>query len=206
MHNTTNPETRRRMRSTLVAAAALIAWVAAPAAQATNDEMAKRREVDVQYALQRLPSLGVFDLLTFSVDRGTVTLYGYAYSTKLPAEAEDAVMQVRGVEDVVNRIELLPPSQDDDRIRWATYRSIYQDDFLVRYTPSGPAGAAYGLSLMARFPGMQPLGTHAIHIIVRNRRVMLHGAVTSEADRNIAVQRARAVSGVLQVESQLDVR
>lgn len=205
MNSIANRRTPHRVFA-VVAAMALAAWMSAPAAAAAQDEMAKRREVDVQFALQRLPSLGVFDLLTFSVDRGTVTLLGYAYSTKLPAEAADAVKQVRGVDDVVNRIELLPLSPDDDRIRWATYRSIYQDDFLVRYTPSGPAGAAYGLSLMARFPGMQPLGTHAIHIVVKNRRVMLYGAVTSAADRNIVNQRARAVGGVMQVDNYLEVR
>jgi len=180
-------------------------WAATPRAQ-TTDEMTRRRVVDVQYALQRLATLGVFDLITFEVNRGTVTLNGYAYTADLVTEAERAVREVRGVEQVVNRIDLLPTSPDDDRIRWDLYRSIYQDDFLVRYTPSGPAGAAYGLGLMARFPGMQPLGTHAIHIVVRNRRVMLHGAVTSAADRDIAVQRARAVGGVLDVQSHLEVR
>jgi len=170
------------------------------------DEMAKRRVVDVQFALQRLRNYGAFDLLTFVEDRGTVTLLGYANSVDLITEAGKAVQDVRGVEQVVSRIELLPPNQDDERIRWALYRSIYRDDFLVRYTPTGPAGTAYTLGLMTRFPGMQPLGGHAIHIIVKGRRVLLHGAVTSQADRDIAVQRAREVAGLLEVENRIEVR
>src|SRR5687768_16672358 len=37
----------------------------------------------VQRALERLPYYGVFDFIAFQVDRGTVTLSGYAYHGSL---------------------------------------------------------------------------------------------------------------------------
>src|SRR5918999_5252537 len=62
----------------------------------------------VQKALERLPYYGVFDFLAFGVERGTVTLLGYAYRGSLKTEAVQVVKRVRGVDDVVDRIEVLP--------------------------------------------------------------------------------------------------
>src|SRR6266542_3815195 len=67
----------------------------------------------VQKALERLPYYGGFDFLAFGVDRGTVTLFGYAYRGSLNTEALQAVKHVRGVDDVVDRIEILPSSPQD---------------------------------------------------------------------------------------------
>ena len=55
------------------------------------------------------------------------------------------------------------------------------------------------------FPGMQPVGGYAIHIIVKNGRTMLLGAVGNAGDRQIAEVRAREVSGVFDVENGLMV-
>ena len=89
----------------------------------------------VERALQRLPYYGVFDFLAFGVDRGSVTLQGYAYQGNLKADATRAVKRVSGVDDVANSITVLPASQNDDRIRWSTFYNIYTDDFLSRYAP-----------------------------------------------------------------------
>ena len=48
----------------------------------------------VRKMLERLPYYGVFDFLVFSVDRGTVTLAGYAYEGNLKADAEMATKRV----------------------------------------------------------------------------------------------------------------
>jgi hypothetical protein len=82
----------------------------------------------VRRALLRLPYYGVFDFLVFSVDRGTVTLMGYAYRQPLKAEAAEVIRRTMGVDEIVNKIEILPTSQRDDRIRWATFYSIYTDE------------------------------------------------------------------------------
>jgi osmotically-inducible protein OsmY len=159
----------------------------------------------VRKMLERLPYYGVFDFIVFSVDRGTVTLAGYAYEGNLKADAEMATKRASGVDEVANKIEVLPASQQDDRIRWATFYRIYTDDFLSRYAPGGVHGVLQELKDERHFPGMQPVGVYPIHIIVKNGRTMLLGAVDSTADRQLAEVRAREVTGVFEVENSLAV-
>lgn len=159
----------------------------------------------VQRMLERLPYYGVFDYIVFRVDRGTVYLAGYSFEGRLRMDAEAATKRASGVEEVANKIEVLPASQSDDRIRWETFYRIYTDDFLSRYAPAGEFGALQELRDELRFPGMQPVGPYAIHIIVKNGRTMLLGIVGSVADRQIAEVRAREVTGVFEVENGLTV-
>jgi osmotically-inducible protein OsmY len=159
----------------------------------------------LQRTLERLPYYGVFDYIAFGVDRGIVTLVGYSYEGSVKAAAAMATKRVSGVDEVANKIEVLPASQNDDRIRWATFYRIYTDDFLSRYAPGGVHGALRDLRDEQRFPGMQPAGMYAIHIIVKNGRTMLLGVVDSAADRQLAEVRAREVSGVFEVENGLIV-
>ena len=104
---------------------------------------------------------------------------------------------------MANKIEVLPASQNDDRIRWETFYRIYADDFLSRYAPGGESGVLQELRDERRFPGMQPVGRYPIHIVVKIGRTMLLGGVDSAADRQIAEVRAREVSGVFEVENGL---
>ena len=159
----------------------------------------------VRRMLERLPYSGVFDYLVFRVDRGTVYLAGYSFEGRLKADAEMAVRRASGVVEVANTIEVLPASQNDDRIRWATFYRIYSDDFLSRYAPGGELGVLQELRDERHFPGMQPVGTYAIHIVVKNGRTMLLGVVDSAADRQIAEVRGREVTGVFEVEDGLIV-
>jgi hyperosmotically inducible protein len=159
----------------------------------------------VQRMLERLPYYGVFDYIVFRVDRGTVYLAGYSVEGRLKADAETATKRASGVDEVANKIEVLPTSQNDDRIRWATFYRIYTDEFLSRYAPGGTHGVLRELRDESRFPGMQPVGSYAIHIIVKNGRTMLLGEVDSAADRQIAEVRAREVTGVFEVENGLSV-
>jgi osmotically-inducible protein OsmY len=157
----------------------------------------------VRRMLERLPYYGVFDYIVFRVDAGTVYLAGYSFDGRLKTNAEMAVKQAHGVTEVANKIETLPASQNDDRIRWATFYRIYTDDFLSRYAPGGVYEVLRELRDERRFPGMQPVGRYPIHIIVKNGRMMLLGVVDSAADRQIAEVRAREVSGVFEVENGL---
>jgi osmotically-inducible protein OsmY len=159
----------------------------------------------VRRMLERLPYYGVFDYLVFRVDRGTVYLAGYSYQGNLKADAEMATKRASGVDEVANRIEVLPPSPNDDRIRWATFYRIYTDDFLSRYAPGGEFGILQELRDERHFPGMQPVGNYPIHIIVKNGRTMLLGIVDSAIDRQLAELRAREVTGVFEVENSLTV-
>lgn len=159
----------------------------------------------VQKALARLPYYGVFDFLAFGVDRGTVTLFGYAYRGSLKTEAVRAVKRVRGVDDVVDRIEILPSSPLDESIRLATFASVYGDDHFSRYIPGGPVTVRYDFNLFTRFPNMQPVGMYPIHIIVKNLRTTLLGTVDTDLDRTLASTRARTVPGVLNVDVEVMV-
>src|SRR5690242_15393446 len=97
-----------------------IAW-AQPNRRAGQDRIVK----EVRHELVMLPYYGVFDNLAFRVDGATVTLLGQVTRPTLKSDAEGAVKHIEGVERVENQIEVLPLSTNDDRIRLATYRSIY---------------------------------------------------------------------------------
>lgn len=194
--------TGRTMPACALALAGIMFAFAAPPVRAAAVE---ETVTLVQRALERLPYYGVFDFLAFSIDRGTVTLMGYSYRGDLKSDAARAVGTVSGVDEVDNRIEVLPASSDDDRIRWATFYRIYADDFLSRYAPGGPLTARYEILSMARFPGMQPVGRYPIHIVVKGRRTMLLGVVDNDADKTVAGVRAREVGGVFGVENDLMV-
>jgi osmotically-inducible protein OsmY len=155
----------------------------------------------VRRTLERLPYYGVFDYLVFRVERGTVYLAGFSFEGRLKADAEMAVKRASGVVEVANKIDVLPASQNDDRIRWETFYRIYTDEFLSRYAPGGVFGVRQEVRDERRFPGMQPVGRYPIHIIVKNGRTMLFGVVDSAADRQIAEVRAREVGSVFEVEN-----
>jgi len=192
----------RRVSGVLVALLVALIGLTPLHAQSVPSEETVRT---VRRLLERLPYYGVFDFLAFSVDRGTVTLVGYSFQGNLKADAEMAVKRASGVDEVANRIEQLPTSLDDDRIRWATFYRIYTDDFLSRYAPGGVREVLRELRDERHFPGMQPVGLYPIHIIVKNGRTMLLGAVDSAADRQLAEVRAREVNGVFAVDNSLSV-
>jgi osmotically-inducible protein OsmY len=192
----------RRVAITAVIGSLLIGGVGS-SAQSVSERQTTR---SVQQALERLPYYSVFDFIAFQVDRGTVTLSGYAYHGSLKNAAEAAVRRVPGVDEIGNRMELLPASQNDDRIRWETYYRIYTDAFLSRYAPGGPDRVRRELFDSRRFPGMhQPLGAYAIHIVVRNGHTTLFGVVDNTGDRQIAEVRAREVGGVFSIENEIEI-
>lgn len=187
--------------------AVLIGGVATVSASLPRAQTAETKETAlmVQRSLLRLPYYGVFDFLAFAVNRGVVSVGGFAYHANLKSDAGAAIKRVAGVDEIANRIEVLPVSQNDDRIRWATFYNIYTDDFLSRYAPGGAMSARYEALSFARFPGMQPFGTYPIHIIVKHGRTTLLGAVDHESDKILAAVRAREVSGVFGVDNDLVV-
>src|SRR5688572_16125680 len=109
----------------------------------------------VRRMLERLPYYGVFDYIVFRVEGGTVYLAGYSFEGRLKADAERAAKRAAGVIEVANRIEVLPASPNDDRIRWETFYRIYTDGFLSRYAPGGEQEVLRELQDERQFPGMQ---------------------------------------------------
>ena len=192
---------RRSFATILIGCVTVVSSPVLRAQSVANKETA----LMVQRALLRLPYYGVFDFLAFGVNRGVVSVEGFAYRANLKSDASAAIKRVAGVDEIANKIEVLPASQNDDRIRSATFYKIYTDDFLSRYAPGGAMSARYEALSFARFPGMQPFGTYPIHIIVRNGRTMLLGVVDNESDKTLAAVRAREVTGVFTVENELVV-
>ena len=190
----------------LIAGAALLGIISFSTGLAAEPMSVRETTRSLQRTLERLPYYGVFDFMAFGIDRGTVTLTGYAYSGSLRNAAEMAAKRTSGVDEVANRLEVLPASPNDDRIRWATFYRIYTDAFLSRYASGGPDSVRRELYQARRFGGMyQPLGLYDIHIVVRNGHTTLYGIVDNDGDRTIAEMKAREVSGVFSVENEIVV-
>src|SRR5258708_5753041 len=165
--------------------AVLSVLVAAAASCFAQDRLgAERLAKEVRHELVMLPYYNVFDNLAFKVDGSTVTLLGQVTRPTLKSDAERVVKSIEGVDRVINNIQVLPLSPNDDRIRMAVYRAIYSQPALQRY-------------------GMQAVPP--IHIIVDNGNVTLEGVVASEADKNIANLQANGVPGVFSVKNNLRV-
>ena len=166
---------------------------------------------EIRHELLQLPYYGVFDFLSFRYEKGTVDLMGYDYRGTLRADAVRAVKRVAGVDTVNNHVELLPVSQNDDEVRWATYYAIYRDPFLSRYAPGGgllwghrhPFRGGFLPFGPSRFPGTEPAGDYPIHIIVKQGRITLLGVVDSESDKTVAGMKARQVPGSFGVDNDL---
>jgi len=138
---------------------------------------------------------------------------GYAYHPGLKADAERAVKRASGVDTVVNQIEELSPSPNDDDLPWNIYYAIYRDPFLSRYAPGGgmlwghrhSGGRGFRSMDFTDLPGMEPAGSFPIHIVVKNGRVRLIGVVDNEGDKTIAGMKAKQVPGSFDVSNELAV-
>jgi len=191
----------------------LILMLASPGRTATAQTQAQTAIEDIRRELLQLPYYGVFDYMAFKYDKGTVTLMGYAYQPGLKTDAERAVKRAAGVDEVKDQIEELPPSRNDDELRWKTYYAIYRDPFLSRYAPGGGVlwghrhafGRAFSPFGAGPFPGMEPAGDYPIHIIVRNGRMTLLGVVDNESDKTVAGVKAQQVPGSFGVQNDLMV-
>jgi osmotically-inducible protein OsmY len=125
-----------------------------------------------------------FNAITLRVRNGVVTLGGHALSYISRNSALGLVSYYPGVKDVVDEMQVDPPSLIDDRIRVAVYRAIYGYPIFTKYAidPAKP-----------------------IRISVQNGNVELYGQVDSQADKDEAYIRANAVPRVFSVKNYLDV-
>jgi len=141
---------------------------------------------EVRHELVMLPYYGVFDWLEYEVQPdNTVVLRGQVVRPTTKSDAEARVKDIDSVKRVVNQIEVLPPSPNDDQLRVALYRAIYGwDSPLFHYaTESVPP----------------------VHIIVSHGRATLKGIVDIKGDADLAYVRARTVPGLFDVKSELRV-
>jgi hyperosmotically inducible protein len=144
-----------------------------------------RLSEEVRHELMMLPNYSVFDILTFEITGlDTVVLSGQITRPILKTDAESAIRRLEGVGKIANKIEVLPLSSSDDRIRIAVYRSIFSKTGLDRYV------------LRAVPP---------IHIIVNKGNVTLVGNVANQMDKDLAGIAANEVSGIFSVTNNLKV-
>ncbi|HKX32309.1 MAG TPA: BON domain-containing protein [Blastocatellia bacterium] len=141
---------------------------------------------EIRHELLTLPNYGVFDWLEGEVQPdGIVVLRGQVVRPTTKSDAAARVQEIEGVEKVIDQIQALPLSPNDDRLRVALYRAIFNDSSpLFRYAL-----------------GANP----TIHIIVDNGRATLKGTVNSEMDKQLAYTQARSVAGVFDVKNELSV-
>jgi hyperosmotically inducible protein len=165
----------------VLAAAPVFVHAAVPAPQEMSSSLLAQK---VRHELVLLPFANLFDNLAFRLDGDRVTLLGQVRRPSLKKDAERAVRRIEGVSAVDNRIEVLPLSNFDDRIRLGVYRAIYGQDALFRYN-------------------LVPLAP--IRIIVKNGDVTLEGVVASEMDKHLANIAANGVFGVFSVTNNLKV-
>lgn len=176
------------MRRILVAllAAVVIASTGGIAQPLQKQKTVEWIKKEVRHELLMLPYYGVFDWLEAEItDPETVVLRGQVIRPSTKSEAEDRVSRIEGIDKVVNEIEILPLSSNDNRLRRQIYRALFHEDSAL---------FQYGIQ---RVP--------SIHILVRNGRVTLKGVVTSKADSDYAYIRTRGVPGSFEVINELQI-
>jgi len=134
---------------------------------------------EVRHQLLLLPYYGVFDDIAFKEEGGTITLMGAVTRPTLRSDAEGVVKRIDGVTKIVNQIEVLPLSQNDDRIRRAEYSAL---------------STRYGFRALP-----------SIHILVKNGNVQLEGSVANMFDCNLVNIRAKGVPGAFSVVNDLQI-
>ena len=141
---------------------------------------------EIRHELITLPYYDVFDWLEGEVrPDGTVVLRGEVVHSTIKSEAEARVKRIEGVNRVINEIDVLPPSPNDDRLRIALYRALFNwDSPLFRYAHQA---------------------VPPIHIIVKNGRATLKGVVATQQDAQLAFMKARSVPGLFDVKNELRV-
>ncbi|MCO6511071.1 MAG: BON domain-containing protein [Aridibacter famidurans] len=173
----------KSIRSYLIVAIAIVGIsVTSISAQTTGSSVLLENKVAKE--LRKLPYYGVFDHIAFEVEGSTVTLYGKVLNGINRKNAEAYVEDIDGVTEVVNNIELLPPSSFDDSLRRRTVRAFVNSGSIYRY-------------LQGTNPSMR--------IIVEDGRITLEGVVNNRGDLNLANIVAQGVPGAFKVTNNLTV-
>jgi len=135
-------------------------------------------------ASDRVDQGNTFNNFTLVVRQGMVTLGGQARTDRDRDSALAIIQDTCGIKGVVDQVQLLPNSPNDDLIRARVARAIYGDPVLQKY------------AIVPQKP---------IRIVVENGHVTLVGVVDSTMDRQVAGMRASEVSGVFSVTNNLAV-
>ena len=149
----------------LLTAIALVGALAAPAVAAPSNENLQLYRA-VQKQVLNYAWFSIFDNVESQINDGVVVLHGKVTMPYKKNDLEKRVAKVDGVKQVINKLEVLPVSQFDDRLRMQIARAIY----------SNP-----------NFRGAYSFANPPIHIVVENGRVTLEGVVNNQVDRMLAM-------------------
>ena len=139
----------------------------------------------VGQAIVRYPYYSVFDYVDVTVEDGVVTLRGDVTARPdKPADLYERIAKVRGVQAIVDELEVLSPGLHDEQLRHRIARALF------------------GHPQFDRYLGLAP----RMSIIVRNGYVTLKGVVFDQADRILAESIARRAYGVVRVTNELETR
>jgi len=151
------------MFARFIAAVTVAVALSAPAWAADRKDLQVVR--DVQKQVLTYPQFSIFDTVHLQIDSGVVTLTGKVTMPYKKNDLAKRVARIDGVQQVVNRITVLPVSGFDDELRFRIARAIYGNSNFWNY------------GSMANPP---------IHVIVENGHVTLDGVVNSNTDRMLA--------------------
>ncbi len=136
----------------------------------------------VRHELAMMPYVTEFDFISFTMSGADVVLTGWTVRQTNRDYAFNVVKDVKGVETVVNNIDILPLGSFDMQIR-AGARAALQRHLSRYFWGSGSD----------------------IKIVVKNGQIILLGTVATKADSDIANIQCNSVSGAFKVFNLLRV-
>ena len=158
-------------------------------AQLVSEITIPKAESDEKLAMEVIDKIQHYDLFTVyddfqgSVKNGVVHLRGAVTDEKKLDDVIERVAKIRGVQEIDNKVIVLPANQDDNRLRVTIANAIYSLTDFERYSLANPP----------------------IHVIVNRGHVTLVGIVRSEIEKRKAYEAARFVNGVLALDDRVVV-
>jgi hypothetical protein len=137
----------------------------------------------VRHELAMLPYLTYFDYISFTLNGSEVILTGWTVRQVNYNDAKSAIRNIKGVESLVNNLQVLPLGSFDNQIRAATL-AVLQQQLSMYFWGAGSD----------------------IKIIVKNGDVILLGNVIRQADADIAFIKVNGLPGVFHVFNLLQVK
>jgi osmotically-inducible protein OsmY len=158
--------------------------VASPVSESERDDILA---ADVERIIGNHSFYSVYDIVNVEVNNRILMLTGVV---TVPYKKNSFVQAIRkkmggSFNEIKNEIEVLPPSANDDRIRYLIARKIYNDVRLLRYS-------------LSKWP-------FPIHIIVRNGHVELVGSVRNAMDKRLIESKVKDVNGLVSVHNNLEI-
>ena len=146
---------------------------------AANPELFEK----IRHELAMMPYLSYFDFISFTLSGPEVILTGWTVRQTNRRDAYNAVKDIKGVESVVNNINILPLGSIDMQIRAAALAAL-QGQLSMYFWGAGSD----------------------IKIVVKNGDIILLGRVIRQADSDVAFIKCNGLPSVFKVFNMLQVQ